>query len=224
MRRRAGFTLIELLVVIAIIAILAAILFPVFAKARENARKSNCLSNLKQITQGSLMYVQDYDETFFGHTQGSRATFYPQTGPYLDWTLQILPYTKNTAIFLCPSNRAANYLGQVTPTVVRDTSHGYGMNYWMVYYYYYISLANINTPADTIWFTDCDNYLVYSMYYTLLDPANATYGTNGSARLRLRHNDGVNVAFVDGHVKWFNKQTIEADTGNTTASKYWWGR
>ena len=65
--RRKGFTLIELLVVIAIIAILAAILFPVFARARENARKSNCLSNLKQLGNGMMMYVQDYDECFTGY-------------------------------------------------------------------------------------------------------------------------------------------------------------
>ena len=67
---RRGFTLIELLVVIAIIAILAAILFPVFARAREKARQTSCLSNIKQITLGALMYLSDYDEVFFGHIQG----------------------------------------------------------------------------------------------------------------------------------------------------------
>ena len=86
---RTGFTLIELLVVIAIIAILAAILFPVFAKAREKARTTACLSNLKQICLAELMYVQDYDEEFI-------------TDGYW-WTVPIQPYVKNIGIFEGPS-------------------------------------------------------------------------------------------------------------------------
>ena len=98
-RIRSGFTLIELLVVIAIIAILAAILFPVFAQAREAARKSTCQSNLKQIGSGIMMYVQDYDERF-PTVRGANVN------AFADWRGLIFPYTKNVQIFLCPSNNA----------------------------------------------------------------------------------------------------------------------
>lgn len=157
MRRRA-FTLIELLVVIAIIAILAAILFPVFAKAREKARQSSCLSNLKQMATASLMYVQDYDEKLHGHIQGTRNTFYPPTGFFLDWQMQIHPYVKNNQMFDCPS-----WTGSWAGPAARDTTLGYGLNYWMTYYYYYSTaqLSLITAPAETIWYTDCNYYVVY---------------------------------------------------------------
>src|SRR5690242_1981973 len=89
--RRAGFTLIELLVVIAIIAILAAILFPVFAQARESARESSCLSNLKQLATAMMMYSQDYDER------------YPVNGNQVYWMDLLQPYVKNSRVFNCPS-------------------------------------------------------------------------------------------------------------------------
>ncbi len=109
--REPGFTLIELLVVIAIIAILAAILFPVFAQAREAARSTSCLSNVKQISLGVMMYIQDYDEKFC-------PSRYDTVGPqrdqpdrpwsvtrnqHTDWATLIYPYVKNTQIFHCPS-------------------------------------------------------------------------------------------------------------------------
>ena len=95
MLRKSGFTLIELLVVIAIIAILAAILFPVFARAREKARGNTCLSNIKQLTLGFLMYANDYDERFPGCLSG----WYNLP----TWRSAIYPYTKNLQIFQCPS-------------------------------------------------------------------------------------------------------------------------
>ena len=106
--RQRGFTLIELLVVIAIIAILAAILFPVFARARENARRASCSSNLKQIGLGVIQYAQDYDEklparVYFGATPAS-------------WRDVIQPYVKSTQLFACPSNTGNNQ-----PTEPRNT-------------------------------------------------------------------------------------------------------
>src|SRR5262245_17413238 len=113
MKRRCGFTLIELLVVIAIIAILAAILFPVFAQAREKARQATCLSNIKQIGLAAMMYVQDYDETFPGGP-GVASLWYP--GPRGAWDnlptnafgnvapinvgSRLQPYIKNAGVFV----------------------------------------------------------------------------------------------------------------------------
>ncbi len=113
MRRRA-FTLIELLVVIAIIAILAAILFPVFARAREAARKSNCLSNLSQLGKGVMMYAQDYDEilprAFFG-TCG--------TASAASWADVLVPYVKNVKVYDCPSSTTRMTFNAATNTFYR---------------------------------------------------------------------------------------------------------
>ncbi len=133
MRTKNAFTLIELLVVIAIIAILAAILFPVFAQAREKARQTSCLSNMKQQGLGVMMYVQDYDETF------PQAYYYNNdnnsTNGYTHWTGLVAPYVKNLGIYVCPSDKnrglaPTNFLpgnagagapsGQVTQNAVQD--------------------------------------------------------------------------------------------------------
>src|SRR5665213_1415454 len=99
MNVRKGFTLIELLVVIAIIAILAAILFPVFAKVREKARQTTCASNEKQLGLGVLQYVQDYDERYPGNWGGNNND---NSGGGWGWGNAIMPYVKSTAIFTCP--------------------------------------------------------------------------------------------------------------------------
>src|SRR5215212_493543 len=109
MRKERGFTLIELLVVIAIIAILAAILFPVFAQAREKGRQASCLSNCKQIGLASNMYVQDYDETLPGHDWQKGQGLWPLPDGrtykgHLGWPVQFYPYIKNTSVFVCPSD------------------------------------------------------------------------------------------------------------------------
>ena len=114
LRTRHAFTLIELLVVIAIIAILAAILFPVFAQARDKARQTSCLSNIKQIGLGLMMYVQDSDETYPGALQPSPTINGGSTSDQrMPLDMQILPYTKNDQIWKCPSDAAE----RVPPTV-----------------------------------------------------------------------------------------------------------
>lgn len=111
---RSGFTLIELLVVIAIIAILAAILFPVFGRARENARRSSCQSNLKQIGLGILQYNQDYDERF--PPSRSNGT------PNVSWPLAVQPYVKSTQLFRCPSNTGPSdqFIDGTNGTILRS--------------------------------------------------------------------------------------------------------
>ena len=104
MVRRKGFTLIELLVVIAIIAILAAILFPVFAKARESARRTSCLSNVKQLALGYLMYTQDYDEHVVWNNPDAMWDPTPTKDASYFWYGRIYPYIKNYGIFECPND------------------------------------------------------------------------------------------------------------------------
>src|SRR6476660_8145010 len=103
-RKQKGFTLIELLVVIAIIALLAAILFPVFARARENARKSACQNNLKQIGVGILQYTQDYDENYPPSRVSNVFALGQGPNPQCPWQLTIHPYVKSVQIFRCPSS------------------------------------------------------------------------------------------------------------------------
>ncbi len=104
MKNRSAFTLIELLVVIAIIAILAAILFPVFAQAREKARAVSCLSNMKQINLSVQMYAQDYDETFVAQGEPNPSNNW---GWQLTWIQEVQPYTKNFGVYHCPSDSHA---------------------------------------------------------------------------------------------------------------------
>jgi prepilin-type N-terminal cleavage/methylation domain-containing protein/prepilin-type processing-associated H-X9-DG protein len=130
MRRNTAFTLIELLVVIAIIAILAAILFPVFAQAREKARAISCLSNTKQIGMGALMYAQDYDELLvpagmrYAHQNvpcfDGNSNFNPDPHAWVDWELPLLAYIKNTDIFICPDRRQFGCAGYAMNTDSSD--------------------------------------------------------------------------------------------------------
>ena len=121
---RHAFTLIELLVVIAIIAILAAILFPVFARARENARRTSCQSNLKQMGLAIMQYTQDYDERLFGHRNYSPPNN-SCSGGYAAWPTFIDPYVKNWQIFNCPSFDK-NYQGGCTS--INSTVYGLSFN------------------------------------------------------------------------------------------------
>jgi prepilin-type N-terminal cleavage/methylation domain-containing protein/prepilin-type processing-associated H-X9-DG protein len=182
--RTLGFTLIELLVVIAIIAILAAILFPVFAQAREKARGISCVSNVKQITTATLMYAQDYDETLIGSIIG------------MDRKALLYPYIKQGTsnadrsqidVWRCPSNP--------TPTL----SASYGFNT----YCNSQPLALIATPTETVLFSDSGlNDRLQPVTAThLWAPSRLATATNGESRPVPRHNDFVTVGWVDGHVK-----------------------
>jgi prepilin-type N-terminal cleavage/methylation domain-containing protein/prepilin-type processing-associated H-X9-DG protein len=141
--RRRGFTLIELLVVIAIIAILAAILFPVFAKAREKARQSSCLSNMKQWGLAALSYIQDYDERFPLQDYG--------TAPYVPWYSALYPYVKNEQMYHCPS------YGTVTAWY---PDYGDNAN---VFQNASLGLAQCTTPAQTMMMMDATvRYVQYN--------------------------------------------------------------
>ncbi len=148
---RRGFTLIELLVVIAIIAILAAILFPVFAKAREKARQSACLSNVKQITLAMLMYAQDYDEIVPRCSQ-----WVPGWPGYVyKWPQLIYPYTSNVQIMSCPSSGTANYGYPGGPAdALFQGWNGYGVNSWLVGYHFHevdLNLGKMKRPDHLIY-------------------------------------------------------------------------
>jgi prepilin-type N-terminal cleavage/methylation domain-containing protein/prepilin-type processing-associated H-X9-DG protein len=154
-RTRKGFTLIELLVVIAIIAILAAILFPVFAQARAMARKISCLSNMRQLGTAEMMYVQDYDEKFpfndWFDLQHCNPINYPGstcaspfTGGRRTYADSIMPYVKNMQIFRCPSH-PNDPMGYVQNTFVTPVAQSVGFNFK-----YICALAQINEPADRI--------------------------------------------------------------------------
>ena len=199
-RQQGGFTLIELLVVIAIIAILAAILFPVFAKARENARRASCQSNLKQIGLGMLQYTQDYDETFMLDQFSSKITFVTAT----------YPYTKSVQLDLCPSGgRTATTTNLSSssadgkwhcdaptwqaPTGLTYTEGNYGVNGLVLSTTGY-GISQLNSPAFCVLAMDSSWYVLSGQ----LDPnINAPSGVG-------RHLGGDNVLYSDGHVKWRN--------------------
>ncbi len=228
MKSRA-FTLIELLVVIAIIAILAAILFPVFSRARENARRSSCGSNLRQIGLGVMQYTQDFDEKYPMHYDAS-------AGNQKVWLDFIQPYLKSAGVFNCPSRSNIVF----TPNAM-DTNIAYGYNMTFSNYpgWYNASLATITRPTETIMVAETGGsrdslgyYLAYpSRFGAVTNRTEPTYGfdvPNAPARLTERHMEGLNIVWADGHVKWMKRSVVESDTGtldtSATGSKYWWGR
>ncbi len=132
--RPQGFTLIELLVVIAIIAILAAILFPVFARARENARRASCQSNLKQIGLGIIQYAQDYDDHFplqESNNGGNNPNYFAADGTSMSWDLMTQPYLKSLQILVCPSD-TRSVVNTDTGTSVTGARRSYAMARYLV--------------------------------------------------------------------------------------------
>lgn len=203
---RRGFTLIELLVVIAIIAILAAILFPVFAKAREKARQTSCLSNLKQMGLAALSYAQDYDEMFmYGSYPGTCAWGHvhtPVDGVHAayGWPTFLGPYTKNTQIFRCPSAQPSICAGGVGGR--SGVTNAYGINYDGVCGW---AMGMMDKPAERMMIQDMGSWFMVSSNNTQAQ-AFADLGTG-----LTRHNDGANVAYCDGHAKWQSGSTIKGN-------------
>lgn len=190
-----GFTLIELLVVIAIIAILAAILFPVFARAREAARQTSCSSNVKQLNTALAMYAQDYDEV----TLYDRFT--NATGGY-SWMWALNPYIKNQGLWKCPSDSNANDIWDGTPT---DPTVSYGYNFLFLNG---VSLAGVQKPADTIQVMDSGGFNQSGAPQAqgcVVNPRAAvlpsTLTNYISTEAQYRHNQNAIVGYMDGHVK-----------------------
>ena len=211
MKSKQGFTLIELLVVIAIIAILAAILFPVFARAREKARQTSCLSNMKQLGLAMVMYAQDYDERFCDLLTG-RDTGDPLM--YVTWYENLQPYIKNMQVFKCPSEggQAIGY-GGVREVLGYAGSIAYNAADWGPYPDpeqpgYGMSIAEMTKPAENALIVDCTNYTCNRAYWIRTDntthptPEKAAFYNNAYYVVDSRHNEGANIAFADGHAKW----------------------
>ncbi|RYX81635.1 DUF1559 domain-containing protein [bacterium] len=223
---RKAFTLIELLVVIAIIAILAAILFPVFARARENARKASCISNCKQIMLGVMQYTQDYDERF-----PVIVTTVPAVVP---WFQKLTPYIKSAQVFQCPSdtNTVVRLAGGVPVAERFPTSYAANVRSIQMVVANTIvdmpgiSLASVVKPASTVYLSDsgtqtnatnqmsvvgiktdaAGNPALIKNGCPLLDAPNnaSTGGTTTDFNWcgpNPRHMDMSTVAFMDGHVK-----------------------
>jgi len=233
--KRHGFTLIELLVVIAIISILASILFPVFARARENARRTSCMSNLKQLGLTVAMYAQDSDEAF-PLAIVARSTVAPDVPPggvwsnnYWYWQQTLAAYHKNlsagaseSSIFLCPSSAKP-------ATAWRGSTGHYGVNTQiMTTNRAPLTLAAIPSPASTYLMMDFGFYAAHYTQVKTPSPTQAEYYLPGYAEARGlsectldtpdnyqakdcrngRHFGGVNVGYADGHVKWLKSSTV----------------
>jgi len=212
MSRKSGFTLIELLVVIAIIAILAAILFPVFARAREKARQASCQSNLKQLGIAFAMYAQDYDETFprccWPNTPAIATGSYPMlhnpsgatVESHWDWPHHVYAYIKNSQLYDCPSSP--------DKYPINNLPQNYDGNY--IYNHNGVDcsgragrLAVLEFPAETILVMDGgDAYLIPGAdnMANLRGTLDEDWATPNLERAS-RHNEQANVGFVDGHVK-----------------------
>ena len=210
-RRRPGFTLIELLVVIAIIAILAAILFPVFAKAREKARQSSCSSNEKQIALALIQYAQDYDELFASRTIGANCNAALRYGGSAMHAA--LPYIKNIQVFQCPSRRnLGNYCGNMAAWArailpasayeVNCMAHG-------------LAYADIKRVSELFLMGESAGP---NFWRVKTNEFTSNGGRGCDNGLCEPHNEGQNTAFYDGHVKWLKSSKVYAD--NSLVSNY----
>jgi prepilin-type N-terminal cleavage/methylation domain-containing protein/prepilin-type processing-associated H-X9-DG protein len=210
LRKEQGFTLIELLVVIAIIAILAAILFPVFAKARAKAQQTKCISNLKQYGMGITMYAQDYDGLVATYSYGGAGT----TEYVLSRIMFSNDYIKTMDICVCPTwkpwkwqaNAYYNTYGLNNTQLVYDNTYAYNLSNPTFRYFKMYSIAK---PAQTILLADSIG--IKSDAGTTLNKQSNGFVTSGTGegRIHLRHNGLADVCFLDGHVAACDKTKIK---------------
>jgi len=223
----AGFTLIEVLVVIAIIAVLAAILFPVFSRAREKARQAVCHSNLRQMGLAIRMYIQDFEAY---PPQHAKCPMPDGRILHIRWWNAIQPYQRNFQIFVCPS----------VPHWEPGRNMSYGYNYQYLGNarppdkggYMPVYDAQIEVPSQTILIADSDGtgrlpydpdskdpHRIGNHGYTIdppfLPPRPGNYWCISEPGFKCwiskRHNGGANVAFCDGHVKWYRREALYQD-------------
>ena len=237
-RGKVAFTLIELLVVIAIIAVLAAILFPVFARARENARRTSCLSNMKQLGLAFIQYSQDYDEMIPRYQYGSGGP--PNTQH--NWHDAIYPYVKSVQVYNCPSARFGSPSGAGTKTfqpvsataiksttgvevLVASTSTTSTVpSYAANRNYYNRTVGGVNStpfhtsadqllpaiavPAQTVLLTDYLTLATATTSGTSLDSALTGDLQTSNAANVYLHLNTTNVLFADGHAKALNQGNL----------------
>ncbi|BDI30854.1 hypothetical protein CCAX7_29050 [Capsulimonas corticalis] len=220
--KRTGFTLIELLVVIAIIAVLAAILFPAFAKVREKARQTSCLSNQKQLGLAVMQYNQDNDDHFPGvqaYGQG--------------WAGAIYPYVKSTGVYICPDDAG---------TTATKVSYGLNINLTVTNWSQATTTSALAAPTKTVllfevsgnnadpsnlneiasatgWGMDAggDGYWHGVGYYATGDLGQPSHNSNDGGNKSGRHTDGSNFLLSDGHVKWLRPANVSAGSTQDTA-------
>jgi prepilin-type N-terminal cleavage/methylation domain-containing protein/prepilin-type processing-associated H-X9-DG protein len=192
----SAFTLIELLVVIAVIGLLAAILFPVFGIARENARRSSCMNNLKQIGLGVMQYNQDYDDHYPMLHDDPNANFNLDAGETA-WAMIIQPYIKSTQVYQCPSEKT---IGSSNPYNATYTDYLYNQNLATKHA---ATLTNVTAtlmlfegPTGNARQNSNGKGSATSCQVAAL-PGNSLTGG------QVRHLDGSNILFADGHVKWY---------------------
>jgi prepilin-type N-terminal cleavage/methylation domain-containing protein/prepilin-type processing-associated H-X9-DG protein len=237
--RKQAFTLIELLVVIAVIVILAAILFPVFSRARENARRSSCQSNMKQMGLGLLQYIQDYDEILPSPAYGSTATT-PTQQAYTRWQDVTYPYVKNAQIFRCPSDSDNRpYVYNAAPVASKPSNRSNG-SYAIGALYRNSSsrfgpisnldeigvqtvrnMSIVGVPAETLWVTEgIGNLFQFAGKDTGDDPdtlfndeAYPYLSDTGGDGVAARHLETINVLWCDGHVKAVRLDFLSTKSG-----------
>jgi prepilin-type N-terminal cleavage/methylation domain-containing protein len=220
--KKCGFTLIELLIVIAIIAILAAILFPVFARARENARRSNCQSNMRQIGLGLLQYSQDYDEKLVRAWSGSKTGSDPNSNRWMD---AIFPYIKSEQVFNCPSH---SFNAPSGPYQFRHGSNfgSYAINssYWGEDDFEQspagegnTSLSSLQDAAGTVWIGDSSAHFEFAWENKADQPDVANDTPRWLDYLIERHLDTISLIYCDGHVK---SVRLDSLTRKNTAGAY----